>query len=202
MIYWSLPFRAFYNCCKLYFTPQINPEKAKQEKRIGFYLVFLFWFTFSNTVSYCLVFTLHFTSTSRKSSWISHLDFSPQLRSPQRAISSGKKEGRIPPEGGDECLMSSTQLRATAQEPKACSLGALFAISVLYCRHKATTRLVEWLMGARSQSLFNTRTHGSFIIPHQPTLNASAPEDQGAVRTATAYNCHVCCDIKGERCQI
>ncbi|KAA0712798.1 B Death effector domain-associated factor [Triplophysa tibetana] len=65
------------------------------------------------------------------------------LRSPpQGAISSGKKEGRIP-------------------------------LEVLYSRHRATNRLVEWLMGARSPSLFNTRTHGSFIIPHQPNAYAA-----------------------------
>lgn len=134
------------------------------------------------------------------------LDFSPQLRwSPQRAISSGKKEGRIPPEGGDECLMSSTQSRATAREPRACSLGALFTISVLYSRHKATNHSGEWLMGARSQSLFNTFNMAASSSPTSQTLNTATPEDQGAPRTATAHNCCVCHDVRckmSEKCGI
>lgn len=141
----------------------------KKSQQIAFVLLFGFYFIYlftcfkssANCPIFHIAFHIHIL--------VEQLNFSPQLRSsPQRAISSGKKEDRIPPEGGDECLMSSTQSRATEQEPRACSLGALFAISVLYSRHKATNRLVEWLMGARSQSLFNTRTHGSFIIPHQP----------------------------------
>lgn len=94
------------------------------------------------------------------------------LRSrPQRAISSGKKEGRIPPEGWRWMFNvppPSPDWQHKNPRPGLRSRCAHRSISVPYNRHRATNRLVEWLMGARSPRLFNTRTHGSFIIPHQP----------------------------------
>lgn len=106
-----------------------------------YYTPIIVCFCFTNAKQICRFHLAFSFSHCRLTALFSHCNSHPQrchsyilalLRSPpQRAISSGKKEGRIPPEGGDECLMSLHPVESdSARTPgRSCARGALIALS-------------------------------------------------------------------------